>query len=929
MEMKLLAVTGNVPYLTRPSISEHGDVWRFPRRLAVFLITLLALLGMREAHAVGVSLSLGLPKLISGSLTISVTCSQDNFLDTRHGMGWTLDGTGGGSTTDTTSSLNATLKATEFGAPGGNYAVSAYCTGGFNIANDALGFSIAPLEGSADFHIDKKVATISGAIGNGANRVIVTSSSGVTAEANTTSDYKISMPLETGEHILSAHALYERHTQLIGQTSVIIHDAPSIDITPMGPQKARTVALHGSAKSAEAVSAKSPPPKIEQIWYEWIKEGEPAVKDEKYLSLSPALFYRINTTFEAPSDGKYWYRFWTKAEDGQEAWSDWQYVIVDSRPPEITMSDYSKDRFIDPETRVEIKAADWYQDHALGLIEGGDSSGVSDAVMMQIRHGETSGSWISMESFYKGTQKLFGGAIPFDALPDGGDFVVDLWAKDRAGNETYLRDITFKKAPPPTVFATVGKQEPGFDEILLSINAKSDAKVEEILLSTWKKGDEAHKTDFKLGFSAAVDVEVFHYFQRHPDDDDDAEYYFQLLAKGRDKQATKSEIIKIIFDATAPTVDLVSPRQNTTHKTDLDLKVAVKDDGSGVKDVRMRVCQSAADCGKDGWIAATESDKPDEYAATLPLASLKPGAFIVIVRARDKAENELKTTFTYKKEIKARDALTASLTLDMVGAQSPQPVVAQQAPFVYRVVLTAKKQTVQRPSLRFRLPGELSVFAAPVLMADGDGDGDGDGAEVSINPQWDGESDDALLADGGILRAGQVVAIEVTVAVKEAVDSGVAVQSTIVACAGNLTGTLQALHRVTVGERPAAGNRVRLEKSVDAHAAVLPGALIKYTLRVGNPTFETVRKLLIRDHVPDHTKLEGASCGNLPAGICQVYSFNDEDVADGVMTHAGMCGSPGRQSDPDGRHVIWCLNGELAPLSEYSVDYTVRVDGGS
>jgi hypothetical protein len=70
-----------------------------------------------------------------------------------------------------------------------------------------------------------------------------------------------------------------------------------------------------------------------------------------------------------------------------------------------------------------------------------------------------------------------------------------------------------------------------------------------------------------------------------------------------------------------------------------------------------------------------------------------------------------------------------------------------------------------------------------------------------------------------------------------------------------------------------------------------------------------------------------ASCGKLPASACSTLTLGDKDVVDGGMTHAALCTGGGPQSDPQGKHVFWCLNGDLEPLADYTVNYSVQING--
>jgi len=104
--------------------------------------------------------------------------------------------------------------------------------------------------------------------------------------------------------------------------------------------------------------------------------------------------------------------------------------------------------------------------------------------------------------------------------------------------------------------------------------------------------------------------------------------------------------------------------------------------------------------------------------------------------------------------------------------------------------------------------------------------------------------------------ASQTITIDIPVAVKELVEDGVSVQSTVNASAGNLIDALSAKHTVKVRERQRhGGDQVMVVKSSKANASVQPGEKIMYQIRVSNQTSKIARNLLIRDRAPDHTNI--------------------------------------------------------------------------
>lgn len=264
------------------------------------------------------------------------------------------------------------------------------------------------------------------------------------------------------------------------------------------------------------------------------------------------------------------------------------------------------------------------------------------------------------------------------------------------------------------------------------------------------------------------------------------------------------------------------------------------------------------------------------------------------------------------------------MTVEVIGQNAEEePVIAQQTPLKYRIVLSSRKYALEGLSLAYRLPGGMQMNGKPELHPIPEL------AEVKLNENWNGDADIALFASSAKLSKEQSITIDIPVMVKEIVEDGGSVQSTFSAGAANLNGELSKSHKVRIRERESGGgHRVRIVKSVKGDAVALPGADIRYQIRVSNQTFKTVRNLLIRDRAPDHTTLIDASCGNLPDSACRVLKLGDKAVEEGSMTHAALC-KGGTQSDPEGQHVFWCLDGDLEPLADYVVDYAVRINDGS
>jgi hypothetical protein len=346
----------------------------------------------------------------------------------------------------------------------------------------------------------------------------------------------------------------------------------------------------------------------------------------------------------------------------------------------------------------------------------------------------------------------------------------------------------------------------------------------------------------------------------------------------------------------------------------LENGLAMKKGESLVIDLPLRIKQSS-----EMQIVSQVSASADGHGA---MTSEKA---ILQVQQRFPAAQALTLTFYMVAPPVAGQAMPSSDKVDQ--ADKAGATVAHKSPFVYRITLAAQKQTVKNASLRYRLPGGLSRTDAPIVfnvssVSKGP-------AAALLNAQWNGDADDELLAANTDLSPGESLTLDIPVVVKDAVGNSVSVKSTVNAGAGNLSDGLRAAHTVKVRERLAGNDRVMVVKSSDAKAQVQPGTRIAYQIRVSNQTSNTVRNLLIRDRAADHTEMVASSCGELPAETCSTFTLNDSDIVEGQMTHDALCKTPIKKSVPGGRHVFWCLNGDLDPLADYVVDYTLQVNGSA
>lgn len=905
------------------------------RRFGIFLLFALMLPAWNaNAFEVQVRNDFNPQNTIDAVLMVRWHCEK-NFGQTREYGGWTMTNKDTGAKVGEYYFDNGNweawndskYKVDSFAEPGGNYEVAGYCVGSTMIgiretAGATKSFSILPLTGKSQLAQDNSKVTISGTIGGGANGVLIIEELAdrdlmLAVVKNLTSAYSVDLDLAPGSHKLRVYADYDdKFSHLIDTYSVTVHGPPKIETQGIPEfSKDPNITIAGTASSTA---------KIKSAWYEWQVPG--GMGGRGYLSITPGEETSLNPRIAMSPDGKHRFRFLAEAEDGQKTFGEWVSTTLDRKNPVFENKTVAEEGFIGPDAILRVNVKDPYPNGSK------DASGVEDVQMRATdKNGKTYGWQVLTRqngTIYDGDYTLALGDL-FRQLP-AGDVTISVWAKDKAGNEDYAPDVVYKKAGQPIASVTVSAPVTNEDSIDLAIKANGETKIGKIWLDAWTVDKDgkmiASVKRMELAFAGGKNVDFHHrfIFPRR-----DGKYAFSVTAEGIDEQRSDAAVqvpAYAIFDTAPPTVELLSTWPGSSHETELDFRFKAEDkNGSGVDGMKIMMCQEKVfgvrDCGEEKSLADIGEG---HYEEMLRLAGLAPGEFSVRVFVKDKAGNGAQIDFYFVKELKVGDALDLMLELaDRPGEAGEDAVAARQTPLLYRVVLTSRQQPLDALSLTYNLPGGLQTSGKPVLVnAAGN-------ALVNLNPQWDGDADTELLAPGAALGRNQRIAIDIPVMIKDIVDDGVVVQSTVGAGAANLAGALRKSHKLRTLERETAGDRVRVVKSMDADAVVQPGAQIRYRIRVSNHTSKTVRNLLIRDRAPDHTALLEADCGNLPASACKVLTLGDNAVANGNMTHAALCTGAGPQSDPQGRHVFWCLNDDLEPLADTSVNYSVQINGAA
>jgi hypothetical protein len=915
----------------RTSAFIGGGKWRvLAWQLLLMFVVFFSLAG-REAQAVVVSaefsgdFAAANPTFnINETPKIEGSCTQQNWQWTRDitaveiysGKTRLSRNSYGDGSVDWEESYSEELSFDALGlAPEGTYKAVTGCRASFGLQSEFDSkekfFTIRPLTGSYTAKMDpSNKLIVEGTVGNGADEVRVYrfdengSEIELAKATGLTSGFKIETQLEPRKYELRVYAYYDQHYKRIGTTTV--YPKPTITLGNLPPvTNDPKILLKGSASS---------PVGIARVTFDRHVDLNLSTREEgPFVVPSPA---RENVTFEhefnVQDDGTHRFTAWAYGTDNVYTESAPRSILLDRKPPEIEILSHADGSYIKNNTRLLIKATD--------LAPSGKPGSGIQSVTVEFVDGSRTLGWKDA-TLKSGSTDEYSVEIPFDQLQPG-SISVNAWAKDKAGNEvaSYLK-AQYKKSALPTASITPPASPTRNPEITINGAAHADAGLKKISLTWWKDGKTATKQSAVLKFSAGDDADVSHAITLP----DDGHYQFELSVQAQDGQTAVSAPQTVLLDATKPTITILSPAPDSTHEEELKLAFTVEDAGTGVNDIQIRLGDDSAP-----WIKNIPINAAGKYSHVLPLDEVDAGTLRVTIWAVDKAGNQQWKYASYVKQEQRRfsAAQALALTLDMIappvsGQTDPTltaATVAQQAPFVYRVVLSAQKQSVEEASLRYRLPGGLSPAGSPSVLVDAT-------KQVKLNPSWDGDANDELLDAKTMLAPSQTITIDIPVAVKEQVEDGVAVQSTVNAGAGNLIDALSAKHTVKVRERQRGGDQVMVVKSSDAKASVQPGANIVYRIRVSNQTSRIARNLLIRDRAPDHTTLLSSSCGELSPETCKTYLLNDSDIVEDQMTHDALCTTPGRKSAPDGRHVIWCLNGDLAPLDEYVVDYTIQVNG--
>jgi hypothetical protein len=743
-----------------------------PLRWLLVLSWLLMLVVGKDVTAAGVHLkgNLGSWFTIDQGTTIGFWCEAKG-LETRNNAGWTIDGDMAGAapseylgydSSEWDSWLNTDIQFSNFAKPGQTYTINGYCsTPPFGDSTASRSFSILPLSGKVAFSVDKTTITASGTVGDGANGVIVYLDGKVAGTAdNLTSDFSIAVPADVGIHVLNVFATYnQKHPQLIGIDHITIFDPPEIRITmPREFTQLPAFVITGDASSVA---------EIKSAWYEWQAPAGAGGGGSGYVTVDPAEIFDFTERINLNEDGKHWFRIWAQAGDKQEIYSEWVSTILDRKPPELTNLTTVKDGFLAADTEIRVKASDLdpRKENGSGIesiqIEATDKNGVKYGW-----HHMTLQSGTPHEGEYT---IPIGSLFVFKDVP-AGNVRFQVWAQDRAKNPVYADQIVYKKAKLPVASVTVPIAPTNKDSIDLGIKIDGEVEIRKIWMDAWKIDTDGKRIDIPradIRFTKSKHVAFNHPFQ-FPDGE--GKYSFRIIAEADDKQQTdmsKQAIVRAVFDKTKPTVELLSPKADSKHKTELEIKFKVEDKyGSGVEDVQMQICKKGEDC--NAWLTGIPNDGKGAYAKTLPLTDLESGAFTVTIWVKDKADNREWAYFDFEKELNAGDAATPTLSFKAADGSDASAPFYPDTERLLRVAVAAQAK-IEGVNIAYALPDGLSQAGPAGLNSTLSRNAP---AAVSQLSQWRGNGN---LLVGVDMEKDAVIVIDIPVKMSKAPPSGLKV----------------------------------------------------------------------------------------------------------------------------------------------------------
>jgi hypothetical protein len=712
--------TGNDIHCKPGQIDTSTSVWtdagRLARRCLLLLASVLCLLVASNANA-QTSWILGdfatnAESDIDQTPKISAMCVNDTVGGTRTYAGWQIKDAAGNIIAknyyDSLDNWDATygekVSLATLTNPGENYVLETYCAAQFifhaeNVAWNRREFKVASLSGSATTSIEKNTVTVSGTVGNGANGVLVMIDGDVVAvEKELTSDFSVEVSAAVGTHAVKVFATYDKHTQLIGSSDIKIHAPPEVTISAVREfTQSPAFVITGTATSEADINS---------AWYEWQAPADAGGGRSGYITVTPAKRFDFFEHIDLIADGTHRFRIWAKAGDKQENYSKWASTMLDRKPPELLNLTTVKDGFLSADTELRVKASDLdpRDENGSGIESVQIEATDKDGVKYGWRH-----MTLQSGTLHDGEYTIpIGSLFTFKDVP-AGNVRFQVWAQDRAKNPVYANRIVYKKAKLPIASVTVPAAPTNKDSIALGIKIDGEVEIRKIWMDAWKIDKDGKQIDIPradIGFTKSKYVAFNHPFQFPYGE---GKYSFRIIAEADDKQQTdmsKQEVMRAVFDKTKPTVELLSPKADSKHKTELEIKFKVEDRyGSGVEDVQMEVCKKGEDCNT--WLTGIPNDGKGVYSQTLPLTDLESGAFTVTIWVKDKADNREWAYFDFDKELNAGDAATPTLSFKATDGSDASAPFYPDTERLLRVAVAAQAK-IEGGNMAYALPDGLS-----------------------------------------------------------------------------------------------------------------------------------------------------------------------------------------------------------------------------
>ena len=430
-------------------------------------------------------------------------------------------------------------------------------------------------------------------------------------------------------------------------------DVPQVSINPMpnfisDPE----ITITGHASYAAG---------IKWTWYDWYDNNR--IRAEGYLDTPQATEVPMEKHISLDVDGKHWFRFYVKAENGQEVWGDWTWTMLDKTAPKIADRTQT-DGILEADTVLRINVTD--QDPS----GGNDASGIASVTMQVTDKNNREYGPIDLVRQESGMVREEGrihsadytaalGNI-FAQLPEG-NINIKFSTKDNLGNENHEQVLVYKKPEPPVVSMSVPAEVTNQAQVALGIKVDADYPIKKIWLESGTiKGNK--KTDFpraEIDFPRGKNVNFNHPYT-FPSGD--GKYFFRLVAEDERGQQTgmrTEESVYVVYDTVAPELSEVFPAEGSKIQYGIDMKFKVDDrDGSGINDVQIRLCRGD-NCS--GWYENVE--KYDGlYMRKLRTKEFGNGELTATIWIKDNAGNITSRDVKYVKDVPTQQTFYFSTT---------------------------------------------------------------------------------------------------------------------------------------------------------------------------------------------------------------------------------------------------------------------------